>query len=147
MASQLKRKRGPIPNSGSGLDEIAETPKRAKSVKVKEKEKDSLPTPISSQTGWDAAFNPPSQTSNSLIQTNANEANGDEAIDFESYIAGEGAEVVRAKDEEQERKKREKQEKRLLKAVKAKREQAWRVSEPIGGRMIDVDPVFTRDEK
>lgn len=24
---------------------------------------------------------------------------------------------------------------------------AWRVSKPFGGRMIDVDPVFTEDEK
>jgi hypothetical protein len=130
MASVLKRKRGPITGEG----EVPDTPKRAKSVNVNVSEKERHPLPTQ-QTGWDAAFNPPKTE---LTQTNG------EAVEYDNYIAGEDAEE---KDEEQERKRKAKEEKRLLKAVRAQKQQAWHVSEPIGGRMIGVDPVFSVDEK
>lgn len=138
MASALKRKRG--------LVEILETPKRAKSVKSSQ---ESLPTPkLSQETGWEAAFKT-STKPKELVQTNGingdvingqREINSVEAIDFEDFVENE-----RKQKDEQTRLKKE--EKALKRAVTRKPEEVWKVSESIGGRMIDVDPVFTRDEK
>lgn len=153
MASALKRKRGP----GEDVD----TPKRAKSVREIEK---SLPTPqISQVTGWDAAFNPPPKTKE-LITTNG--INGDnsqsqerpsspEAVDYEDYENFSRREE-RNSEESKRRKKPKKQteerqakeERKLLKKVFATNDNnSWKISEPIGGRQISVDPVFTEDEK
>lgn len=138
MASALKRKRGPV--------EILETPKRAKSVKSSQ---ESLPTPkLSQETGWEAAFKT-STKPKELVQTNGingdvingqREINSVEAIDFEDFVENE-----RKQKDEQTRLKKE--EKALKRAVTRKPEEVWKVSESIGGRMIDVDPVFTQDEK
>ena len=138
MASALKRKRGP--------GEVLETPKRAKSVKEIE---NTLPIPQLSQGGWDVAFNPPPKTKE-LIQTNG--INGDgthteersdspEAVDYEVFVEEPEFRL-------EEKKQKNKKEKKLLKKVLSATEpDLWKLSEPIGGRQINVDPVFTDDEK
>lgn len=121
MASVLKRKRG----SAQGV----ETLKRAKAtVDVLE----DGPTVISGG-GWDAAFAPVKQN-NELATINgsgAHDADSSDAEDFEQYT----------KTEEEAEKKAKKS-----KAPKSKGSE-WKVSAPIGGRMIDVDPLFTEGEK
>ena len=145
MASALKRKRGP--------GEVVEPPKRAKSVKEIQ---NPLPTYQLSQGGWEAAFNPPLKTKE-LIQTNG--INGDgvhaeerpsspEAVDYEAFVM----EPEQKKAEEERQKadeKRQKKDKRKLlkKVLTATEPNLWKLSEPIGGRQINVDPVFTEDEK
>jgi len=141
MASALKRKRG--------LVEVADTPKRAKSIKESH---NSLPTPQLSQSGWDAAFNPPTKTKE-LVKTNG--VNGDahretespDAVDFEEFVE----QSTQLEEEEQRRRKelksQQRREKKLLKSVTQKTPDVWKLSEPIGGRMINVDPVFSADER
>jgi NET1-associated nuclear protein 1 (U3 small nucleolar RNA-associated protein 17) len=110
---------------------------------------ESLPTPkLSQETGWEATFKTPTKTKE-LVHTNGingdgingqRDSNSVEAIDFEDFVENE-----RKQKDEQTRLKKE--EKALKRAVTRKPEEVWKVSESIGGRMIDVDPVFTRDEK
>ena len=120
------------------------TPKRTKSVKNSQ---ESLLTPKLSQSGWDAAFIPPPQTKE-LIQTNG--VNGHdvespkegspEAVNFDEYVNLERE--AEQKGKEERRKKRQ-----LLRSFTTPKLPRWKISEPIGGRMINVDPVFTVDEK
>ena len=49
------------------------------------------------------------------------------------------------KEEESSQKDGKKKKEKKSKSSSAGR--GWRVSKPFGGRMIDVDPVFTEDEK
>ena len=153
MASALKRKRGPR--------EDVNTPKRAKSVK---EVPNSQPTPqILQVTGWDAAFNPPTQTKQ-LITTNGihvdsshsqEKPGSPEAVDYEDYEKASRMEE-KSSQEQRKRKKPEKQtverqakeERKLLKKVLATNDNnTWKLSESIGGRQINADPVFTADEK
>jgi NET1-associated nuclear protein 1 (U3 small nucleolar RNA-associated protein 17) len=153
MASALKRKRGP----GEDVD----TPKRSKSVK---EISNPLPTPqIAQVTGWDAAFNPPAQTKE-LITTNG--INGDasysqerptspDALDYEEYenlLRTEEQSSQKSRKSKKPTKQPEgrqtKEERKLLKKVLATNDSnTWKLSEPIGGRQINADPVFTADEK
>jgi NET1-associated nuclear protein 1 (U3 small nucleolar RNA-associated protein 17) len=138
MASALKRKRGPV--------EVLNTPKRAKSAKESQ---NISSTPKLTEGGWDAAFNALPKK-NELIQTNgingesrdSQETSGSpESVDFETFV-----EENRQETEEDKRKIR--QERRLLRRVlTSNNSHLWRLSEPIGGRQISVDPVFTSDEK
>lgn len=124
MASVLKRKRG----SAQGV----ETLKRAKATtEVME----DAPTSVISGGGWDAAFAP--TQNNELATVNGSGAHNDkessDAEDFEQYT----------QKEESEKKARKLSK---SKASKSKGPE-WKVSAPIGGRMIDVDPLFTEGEK
>ena len=110
----------------------------SKKVKSAPKYQNSAPVLDSFKVGWDAVF--PEKGHNEL--TTANGINGvsasrksasPEAEDYEDLV--EKYQIAKA-----EKKKRE------AKAPQSNIS-AWKISEPIGGRMIDVDPVFTDDEK
>lgn len=120
MASVLKRKRG----SAQGV----ETLKRAKATTDVLED---APVPAISGGGWDAAFAPVKQN-NELATVNGHNESSD-AEDFEQYT----------QKEESEKKARKMSK---SKASKSKGPE-WKVSAPIGGRMIDVDPLFTEGEK
>jgi NET1-associated nuclear protein 1 (U3 small nucleolar RNA-associated protein 17) len=136
MASALKRKRGDV--------DVIDATKRAKSLNNSQ---DFLPTSkLTGKVGWDAAFNPPPNTKE-LVQTNG--INGDDAEsqrdldssdaeDFEDFVE-EGRKGLA---EEERQKSQVRQEARIRRFP-----YAWKLSESIGGRMIDVDPVFTQDER
>jgi NET1-associated nuclear protein 1 (U3 small nucleolar RNA-associated protein 17) len=137
MASALKRKRGSV--------EVLETPKRAKSVKQQKLANGH--TFVEPVNGWDPAFNPPPNIKE-LVQTNG--VNGDdingmkedspEAIDYEDLAEWNI-------EEKKKRREIQRQERALLKSFQKPEPIIWKISEPIGGRMINVDPVFTTDEK
>jgi NET1-associated nuclear protein 1 (U3 small nucleolar RNA-associated protein 17) len=124
MASVLKRKRGPL--------EAAESSKRLRS---NQDIPQSAPELDPTKVGWDAAFGPIKRQSGTTNGVNGDEApdlrasNSPEAEEFENF--GEGARAAK-----KERKKPGK------KAVST-----WKTSDPIGGRMIEIDPVFTEDER
>ncbi|ELR06167.1 hypothetical protein VC83_01301 [Pseudogymnoascus destructans] len=124
MASVLKRKRG----SAQGV----ETLKRAKATTDVLED---APTSVISGGGWDAAFAP----INELATVNGSGAHDDK-------VDSSGAE-----DFEQYAQKEDEYEKKARKASKSKasklKDSDWKVSAPIGGRMIDVDPLFTEGEK
>lgn len=146
MASALKRKRGP--------GEVVDTPKRAKSVKEIQ---NPLPTPQISQGGWEAAFNPPPKTKDLITATNG--INGDiirseerspspEAVDYEKFVGIAERKLEEENKRKEAEKRKEREKKKLLKKVLTTNDpSAWKLSEPIGGRQINVDPVFTEDEK
>lgn len=136
MASALKRKRGPV--------EVLDTPKRAKPTNGE------TPNPLqklnSQNVGWEAAFGAPPKTQK-LVKTNGINATdevrdseeesdvSEEALDFDA-LAGKG---LLANGHSTTVKKRASKEHEDSKT--------WKLSESIGGRMINVDPVFTLDEK
>ena len=124
MASVLKRKRGPL--------EVAEPSKRSKSNQdIPQAAPELDPTKV----GWDAAFGPIKRQNGASNRANEDEtpelrdSSSPEAEDFENFVEG-------ARAAKQEKKKPRK------KAVPT-----WKTSDPIGGRMIEIDPVFTEDEK
>ncbi|KAF4624054.1 hypothetical protein G7Y89_g14122 [Cudoniella acicularis] len=137
MASALKRKRGPM--------EVPETPKRAKSIK--DSTVDPLQKLSSSNAGWEAAFNPPPKAKELARRngingdTNSPQINSEiksaspEAIDFEDLKQG---------DQYVDKPVASKLGEKWKDGVKSK---IWALSESIGGRMINVDPVFSIDEK
>jgi NET1-associated nuclear protein 1 (U3 small nucleolar RNA-associated protein 17) len=124
MASVLKRKRGPL--------EVSEPSKRSR---PSQDTTQSAPGLDLSKVGWDATFGPSKNQKGTTDGVNGDEApglwdsNSSEAEDFEDV-------VERARTAKQEKMKPKK------KAVST-----WKMSDPIGGRMIEVDPVFTEDEK
>ena len=141
MASALKRKRGPV--------EVLDTPKRSKSVKTQSGNPLRL---TSDNAGWEAAFNP---TQDLLISTNGNNGNhshgtpeSPEAVDYEAYVQDE-----KYKDALKQREKPSKNavhgnsKKPAANSGQTKASDSWKLSEPIGGRMINADPVFSTDEK
>lgn len=121
-ASALKRKRGQT--------EVLDAPKRTKSLK-----EDSTTTqlPEFAQTGWDTAFGAITTSQDKVTIVNGDEstarspASSPEPVDYEQY-------VKRAN------------ERRLAMEAMVK-ESDWKVSEPIGGRMSALDPVFTEEER
>ncbi|KFY08766.1 hypothetical protein V492_05924 [Pseudogymnoascus sp. VKM F-4246] len=125
MASVLKRKRG----SAQGV----ETLKRAKATTDVLED---APTSAIAGGGWDAAFAPVKQNNELATVNGAHNDNleSSDAEDFEQYTQ---------KEEEAEKKAKKLSK---SKAPKAKGPE-WKVSAPIGGRMIDVDPLFTEGEK
>lgn len=141
MSSILKRKRAPV--------EVLDTPKRTKSSQ-------NLPVGFSQKSsGWDAAFKPPPANTNgegNHILSNGQLSNGQlaspdaEAIDFDQFVeeSKNSADLARNAVAEISGKKKKK-EKRDKKQKSTER--SWRISTPIGGRMVDTDPVFTADEK
>lgn len=141
MASALKRKRGPV--------EVLDAPKRSKSVKNQSVKPSRQ---VSDKVGWETAFNPPQD-----LVTPTNGVNGSHsrttpdspvAVDYEDYVQ---AELYKAAIQERERPsnnvRQEIKKKASVYSAKKKAKESWKLSEPIGGRMINADPVFTTDEK
>jgi NET1-associated nuclear protein 1 (U3 small nucleolar RNA-associated protein 17) len=133
MASALKRKRGPV--------EVLDTPKRAKSVKSAAT--DSLQKLNSHNVGWEAAFGAPPKTKD-LVKTNR--INGDVSDSEEDSAVSEALDYDALHEEEFLTNGLDTAiRKRALKGQEHSK--TWKLSESIGGRMINVDPVFTADEK
>ena len=141
MASALKRKRG--------LVEVLDTPKRSKSVK---NQSGNPLRPLSDKAGWEAAFNPPQELVAPTNGVNGNHSHGTpespEAVDYEVYVQDE-----KYKDAIQQREKLsqnvlyDNSNKTSVYSEPKKANDLWKLSDPIGGRMINADPVFTADEK
>ena len=149
MASALKkRKRGQV--------EVVSASKRAKSAKAESP----LATPqLAEGTGWDAAFAPPKD----LMETNGIHGNSHshggpdslEVLNYEDYeksVRMGEAQLQEVKRKQKPKKQMEKHHgkhnRKLLKKVLATNDhQPWKLSEPIGGRQINVEPVFTMDEQ
>ncbi|KAG0652299.1 U3 small nucleolar RNA-associated 17 [Hyphodiscus hymeniophilus] len=151
MASALKKRK-------RGHGDVISDSERAKLAKVSQV---ALPTPQLSQvTGWDAAFAPLKDLTNGI--------NGDrsqsqerlaspEVVKFEEYqesmqLEERALEELRLKKQKKSEKhtieELAKQERKLLKKVLATNDaNSWKLSESIGGRQINADPVFTADEK
>ena len=123
---------------------MMDTPKRSKSIN--NSTEPTFPA-ANSKSGWDAAFPAPPREQE-LVKTNG--ANGGlasspEVLDFddvqsESYQVMEEERLQRVKEYENA-------QKALKRAVKRREQHAWKLSEPIGGRMINADPAFTPGEK
>jgi NET1-associated nuclear protein 1 (U3 small nucleolar RNA-associated protein 17) len=136
MASALKRKRGNA--------DVRNVPKRTKPSN--DSQGSALASKLLEPVGWRAAFNPPAKT-RQLIHTNGingdnvdirSDSNSHEGADFEEFIA----EGTRALAEKKMQKSKAKQLASIKKSL-----DTWKLSESIGGRMIDADPVFTQDER
>ena len=127
MVSALKRKRGPL--------EAVEPSKRSR---FNQNISQSAPERDLSKVGWDAAFGPSKRQNGTPNGVNgggtpeSGESNSPEPEDFEDL-------VERARAAKHERK-------RPRKKVVPNRS-TWKTSDPIGGRLIEVDPIFTEDEK
>jgi NET1-associated nuclear protein 1 (U3 small nucleolar RNA-associated protein 17) len=142
MASALKRKRG-----SAGVRDVQ---KRAKPSN--DSQGSALASKLLEPVGWRAAFNPPAKT-RELIHTNGinsdnidvqSDSNSPEGADFEEFIA-EGTRALAEKKMQKSKAKQAKQAKQLASIKKSP--DTWKLSESIGGRMIDADPVFTQDER
>ncbi|KUJ24196.1 WD40 repeat-like protein [Mollisia scopiformis] len=136
MASVLKRKRAPV--------EVPDTPKRAKSSE--NHPADFLQKP----SGWDAAFRPPSKpTTNG--EENHTLSNGQlaspeaEAIEYDRFITEKP--VAKSKNALVEVSEQTRKKEKRPKQKKPRDQRTWRISGPIGGRMVNADPVFTADEE
>lgn len=121
--------------------EVLDAPKRSKSVKSETPK--SLQKFNSQNVGWEAAFGAPPKIKD-LVQTNG--VNGEisdseedsvvsEALDFDALQEGDF--LSNGRDTTSR--------KRALKAQDHSR--TWKLSESIGGRMINANPAFTADEK
>lgn len=127
MASVLKRKGGPLG--------VVEPSKRSRSTK---NSRGSAPELDLWKVGWRAAFGPDNWHNGTTSEVNGNglsdsrATKSPEAEDYQDLL--EQARSVQA-----ETKKRKK--KPVSDSL------TWKISDPIGGRMIDVDPIFTEDEK
>jgi NET1-associated nuclear protein 1 (U3 small nucleolar RNA-associated protein 17) len=141
MASALKRKRGPV--------EVVDTPKRSKSMKNQSGNPSRL---ASDKAGWEAAFNPPQELVKPTNGINGSHSHATpespEAVDYEAYVQDEQYKVAIQQ--------REKSSKSVLqvnstnKSLRTEQQKAndlWKLSDPIGGRMLNADPVFSSDEK
>lgn len=141
MASALKRKRAPV--------EVLDTPRRSKSVKSQPGHP--LRT-AGDKAGWEAAFNPPQELLKPTNGVNGSHSHttpeSPEAVDYEAYVQNE-----KYKDALQQREKSSKSVRQVNKKNKSlhseqqKARGLWKLSDPIGGRMINADPVFSSDEK
>ena len=133
MASVLKRKRGPV--------QVLDTPKRSKSVKSETPQ--SLQNFNSQNVGWEAVFGAPPKIKD-LVKKNG--TNGDMSDSEEDSAASEALDFDALHEEDflangldtTTRKRALKGQDHL---------KTWKLSESIGGRMINADPAFTADEK
>ncbi|KAK0123040.1 hypothetical protein ONS96_010050 [Cadophora gregata f. sp. sojae] len=165
MASLLKRKRAPV--------EVMDTPKPSKAVKTKSGTplRNSIQNPT-----WEAAFDPPPATELVKIETPNGDnkgANGHpqspESVEYEDFVTNGskennvvGGSTGRKKkrkgrvdkptvEQTVETSKKQLQSRSKLPALvstfKKTGQEPWKLSSSIGGRMINADPIFTRDEK
>lgn len=121
MASLLKRKRGANQNAES------EAMKKAKAAGTTTVEKET-----NGDAAWDKLFAPLNKNLNNELAT-LNGSTGASSDAEDTQMVGVNGTS-------------KKNGKKSKKSSRAKGPQ-WRVSAPFGGRMIDVDPVFTQDEK
>jgi NET1-associated nuclear protein 1 (U3 small nucleolar RNA-associated protein 17) len=140
MASALKRKRGPV--------EVLDTPKRSKSVKS---QSGNPLRAASDKVGWEAAFNPPQDLLISTNGINGSHSHGTpespEAVDYEAYVQDETFKLATEREPPSKQELKEITRRAQIYTPQKKAKELWKVSEPIGGRMINADPVFTTDEK
>ncbi|KAI6713547.1 hypothetical protein JHW43_003902 [Diplocarpon mali] len=164
MASLLKRKRAPM--------EMLDTPKRTKSVKTKS---ETPRRSTIRNASWEAAFNPPSTQAKGSVKIEV--ANDDTkranrnspSLEILKYndVAGvgsadngvggavkkrrkaSGGKSSTKQKQEPQVKKEKKQEysRQVSKTIPKTGREPWKLSAPIGGRMVNADPVFTEDEK
>lgn len=129
--------------------EVLDASKRPKSVKD---QSGNPPRPAGDKAGWAAAFNLPQEL---VVTTNGVNGNhlyrtseSPEAVDYEAYVQDEKYKDVLEQ--------REKSTKNVLqgnrdttsaKSEEKKARELWKLSQPIGGRMANADPVFSGDEK
>ena len=132
MASVLKRKRGQV--------DVADTPKRAKSVITSAETESAV---IGDKAGWSAAFPTPVQE---LVETNG--SNGKDTISADELDFDQFHEWGVREEEKQKRAvDHDAAQKALRKAIKRREALGWKLSESIGGRMINADPIFTAGEE
>jgi NET1-associated nuclear protein 1 (U3 small nucleolar RNA-associated protein 17) len=124
MASILKRKRGPV--------EVVEPSKKSRSTP--KMEKISPPGLNSFNLDWNAAL--PAKR-DELAPTN-----GGNCVSIPNDVVSSNAEGYEELVKELEAAKTERKAEAPQPNVSN-----WKNTEPIGGRMIDIDPVFTHDEK
>lgn len=131
--------------------EVLEASKLKKAKSVKLQPQTSKVVPLSHETGWEAAFNL-SKKPNGLSHTNGvngdssnsyRESNSPDAVDFETYLH-ESQQLLGQKEKEKVKTGNGNAGHALKKQQSV---ESWKISGPIGGRMINVDPVFTPDEK
>lgn len=145
MASELKRKRGPAG--------VQAAPKRAKSVKspvAAAAKKPLQKLGLDNGAGWDAAFNPSATAKGTelVVATNGAAVNGHSTAAEEEDLADAEEEPLDYEVlEKQEREKNKAMEEYGAPMLPKPMSKTWRLSESIGGRMIDVEPVFSLDEK
>lgn len=107
------------------------------------------------EKGWDKAFEVLGELNGhgevgGLVKVKEIQRNGGvEAVGFESFVAGAVGGARRAENGKGKMNESRiaKEERVSLEALQKKGLEAWKLSEPIGGRMISVDPVFTNKEK
>ncbi|KAL2063593.1 hypothetical protein VTL71DRAFT_5398 [Oculimacula yallundae] len=165
MASLLKRKRAPV--------EGADTPNRSKSVKTKSGTP--LRNPIQN-LGWEAAFDPSPATELVKVEKPNGEGKGangrrpsTESVEYEDFVGkdSKGNNVVGESSGRKKKRKgrgdkppaeqsvkisKKQSHKRpelpaLVSTFKKTGQEPWKLSASIGGRMVNADPVFSRDEK
>jgi NET1-associated nuclear protein 1 (U3 small nucleolar RNA-associated protein 17) len=130
MASVLKRKRGAV--------EVQDTPKRAKSTKKLAK---NPAQKVEKNVGWEAALEDTPKT-NELIKANgSNQSKNEHPM---TTLSPESMDLDIQKSEDVKT-----PEARGEVAVGKPIEKAslWKLSESIAGRMSNLEPVFTADEK
>lgn len=148
MASILKRKRGAV-----AVPETEESPKpvlkRAKSVEADKKNGQAslLPSFDAVKTGWDAVFGS-KKKGGEVAKVNGNGVD-DEAVNGveEESEEGEDFDTFVTRSTRRWKKKGHKNRARREMEEALRAESAWKASDPIAGRMLDIDPVFTADEK
>lgn len=136
MASILKRKRGQT--------EVADIPKRSKSTS----ESAEAATKFGQNNGGFDIFESLGK-GKELAQVDGaqDELASAEVIDFEDLFEDVPSQPMDGQAKRGFRPKKEIWEKQIPQAPKPVKDQSWRISKPVGGRMIDADPVFTEDEK
>lgn len=136
MTSVLKRKRGQA--------EVADVPKRSKSTL----ESADSSTKFGQSNGGFDIFEALGK-GKELAQVNGahDELDTTEVINFEDLFEDVPSQAVDSQVNQGLKPKKEIWEKKIPQAPKPVKDQSWRISEPVGGRMIDADPIFSEDEK
>ncbi|CAD6441741.1 666d0e5b-21d7-46e8-9617-d25fbb13f4a8 [Sclerotinia trifoliorum] len=138
MASILKRKRAQT--------EVADIPKRSKPTS----ESANPSTKFAQSNGGFDIFEALGN-GKELAQVNGahvkDEFESTEVIDFEDLFEDLPFESVDSQAKRGLKPRKEIWEKKIPQAPKPLKDQSWRISEPVGGRMINANPVFTEDEK
>ncbi|KAB8304819.1 hypothetical protein EYC80_004160 [Monilinia laxa] len=136
MTSVLKRKRGQA--------EVADIPKRSKSTL----ESADPSTKFGQSNGGFDIFEALGK-GKELAQVNGahDELDSTEVINFEDLFEDVPSQPVDSQVNQGLKPKKEIWEKKIPQAPKPVKGQSWRISEPVGGRMIDADPIFSEDEK
>jgi NET1-associated nuclear protein 1 (U3 small nucleolar RNA-associated protein 17) len=130
MASVLKRKRGAV--------EVQDTPKRAKSTKKPAK---NPAQKVEKNVGWEAALEDMPKT-NELIK-----ANGANQLKNEHTMTTLSPESMDLDIQKSEDVKTPEARGEVAAGTPIEKASLWKLSESIAGRMSNLEPVFTADEK